>query len=162
MPATRGRRAKTIHVWVHNAADRSSVDLATDQIPGWHCRTYPPAAGDPVELCFFDHAAADAAVRQALASPLVSNASPFHCFETGRRYSVVGADGTSGTVKVTRARGRYVEFTASEDDLRPSPNWLAPKGRKQIKVHTATNYLRGEYFTLSRKLHVYAADDAGE
>ena len=160
---TQQRRApRCVQIWTINPSDRSGLLEIQDALPGWHCSNLPSSPGDPLELFFFDHDAARAAVRKALAMPAVTNASPFHQFEVGRTYLVTNEAGDTGMARVSQKKRQLIEIEAVSCPHRGSVEWLPQRVKKQIKTYTAMNCQRGEYLQITTKLRVYAADDVDE
>jgi hypothetical protein len=160
MKTTIRRPARLIYIWLKPPYSREDVDAVTRQLPGWHASNYPSVAGSPIEMAFFDHAKADAAVTAASQMPAVENASPVHQFELGRTYRVHGATpGDDCLYRCVARRGRFAEFVREDVHGNAVP---ASRVKKQLRQHAATNYLRGDYVELDRKRRIYAADDAAE
>ena len=160
MTKTIRRPARLVHIWLKPPYTLADVDAVTAHLPGWHASSYPSTKGAPVEMSFFDHAQADAAVSAALAMPAVENASPVHRFEIGRTYRAHGkAPGDDWVVRYVGRRGRFAEFVREDVHGNVFPG---SRVRKQLRAHTATNYGRGDYVQLDKTRRVYAADDAAE
>ncbi len=160
MKTTTRRPARLIHIWLKPPYSREDVDAVTGQLPGWHASNYPSVSGSPIEMAFFDHAKADAAVAAAARMPAVENASPVHQFELGRTYRFYGTTaGDDCVYRCVARRGRFAEFVREDVHGNAVP---ASRVKKQLRQHTATNYLRGDYVQLDKKRQIHAADDSAE
>jgi len=160
MNTTTRRPARLVHIWLKPPYTRADCDAVMGSLSGWHASTYPSVSNAPLELAFFDHAKADAAVVAAAAMAAVENASPVHQFELGRTYRAHGkAPGDDWIVRCVGRRGRFVEFV--REDVHGNA-FAGSRMRKQLRTYTAMNYQRGDYVELEKTRRVYAADDATE
>lgn len=130
------------------------------QLHGWHASTYPSVAGAPVELAFFDYAKADAAIAAAVRFATVDNASAVHRFCVACSYRSGGpTPADDWLMRCVSRRGRFVEFVREDVHGNVVPG---SRVKKQLREHTATNYLRGDYAQLDKHRRVYAADTVTE
>jgi hypothetical protein len=160
MVKTTHRPARMVHVWLKPPYTLSDVDSVRERVSGWHASTYPSSVGDPLQLAFFDHEKADAAVAVLTSMSCVENASPFYCFERGRAYRVHGETPEYDyIVRFMNRRGMFAELVREDSCGNVVPG---SRVRKQLRIHTKTNSDRGEYVQIDEHARVYAADDASE